>query len=83
MDAPTLRTFLDHLEKSFFILPDYIVVDVKELSGDEDVRKVVCGQLLSDQKDFIDGTWEDGTISKVNLTDNMLANESKEVNSIV
>ncbi|WP_371019065.1 hypothetical protein [Pseudalkalibacillus sp. JSM 102089] len=47
---------------------------------DEDVRKVVWGQLSSDQKDFIDGNWEDGTISKVNLTDSMLANQPNEVN---
>ena len=58
-------------------------IDVKELSVDEDVRKDVWGQLPSDQKDFIDGTWEDGTISKVNLTDSMLANQPNEVNSKV
>ncbi|WP_273854180.1 hypothetical protein [Guptibacillus spartinae] len=59
------------------------VKEQKELSEDEDVRKVVWTQLPSDQIDFIDGTWEDGTISKVKLTGDMFAKQSNEMNTKV
>ena len=57
--------------------------DVKEHSVNEDERKIVWDQLPSNQKEFIDGTWEDGTISKVKLTESMFVKQSDEVNTYV
>ncbi len=35
-----------------------------------DVREVVWKQLSSEQKEWIDGTWKDGKVSKVTLNEN-------------
>ncbi|WP_419888328.1 hypothetical protein ACN6MT_23635 [Neobacillus niacini] len=38
----------------------------------DDVREIVWNQLSSEQKEWINGTWEDGKFSKITLTENMM-----------
>lgn len=57
----------------------------KKTNAEKDVREVVWGQLSSEQKEWIDGTWEDGKVSKIILNENVLSQvndksyEGKEV----
>lgn len=57
----------------------------KKINVEKDVREVVWGQLSSEQKEWIDGTWEVGKVSKVTLIENMMSQvtdksyEGKEV----
>ncbi|MDP4552586.1 hypothetical protein Q9251_17040 [Alkalihalobacillus macyae] len=46
-----------------------------DASDDKDVREVVWGQLPSEQKDFIDGNWEDATVSKIELREGMMSSD--------
>ena len=51
----------------------------------DDVREIVWKQLSSEQKEWIDGTWTDGKVSKITLNENMMTQvdsksyEGKEV----
>jgi hypothetical protein len=38
----------------------------------EDVREIVWDQMPSKQKEWIDGTWKDGKVSKITLNENMM-----------
>ncbi|MCA0985698.1 hypothetical protein [Guptibacillus algicola] len=58
-------------------------VDVKEHTEYLDARKVVWDQLQTDQREFIDGTWEDGTLSTIKLTESMFVKQTDEVNTYV
>jgi len=58
---------------------------VNEEKNEKDVREVVWEQLSSEQKEWIDGTWKDGKVSKITLNENMITQiddksyEGKEV----
>ena len=53
-------------------------------SSDNDVREVVYGQLPSEQKDLIDGRWEEGTLSTVKLKNSMVAPaHSSDLNALI
>ena len=58
---------------------------VDKVAGKNDVREIVWGQLSSQQKERIDGTWKDGKVSKITLNENMISQvddksyEGKEV----
>jgi hypothetical protein len=39
---------------------------------EDDVREIVWKQLSSEQKEWIDGTWTNGKISKITLNENMM-----------
>jgi len=45
----------------------------KKINVDKDVREVVWGQLSSEQKERIDGTWEFGKVSKIILNEDMMS----------
>src|SRR5690606_12659798 len=45
---------------------------VKKNAKEKDVREVAWEQLSSEQKAFVGGTWEDGTLSKVTLNDDLV-----------
>ncbi|MED3795162.1 hypothetical protein P4571_22300 [Niallia alba] len=38
-----------------------------------DIREKIWNQLSSEQQEWINGTWEDGKISKITLTENMMS----------
>lgn len=44
----------------------------EKIHKNKDVREIVWEQLSSEQKDWIDGTWKDGKVSKVTLNKNMM-----------
>nr|WP_328701165.1 hypothetical protein [Aquibacillus kalidii] len=58
---------------------------ITEDENERDVREVVYNQLSSEQKEWIDGNWKDGKVSKITLTKNMITQldeksyEGKEV----
>ncbi|APH04964.1 hypothetical protein [Bacillus weihaiensis] len=45
----------------------------KKIHVNKDVREVVWGQLSSEQKERIDGTWEFGKVSKIILNEDMMS----------
>jgi hypothetical protein len=51
----------------------------------DDVREIVWKQLSSEQKEWVDGTWKNGKVSKITLNQNMMTQvddksyEGKEV----
>ncbi|MGB7998503.1 MAG: hypothetical protein WCF60_00165 [Anaerobacillus sp.] len=54
------------------------------VSSNKDVREVVYGQLPSDQKDLIDGRWEEGAVSTVKLKNSMVAPaHSSDLNELI
>ncbi|HEO8418436.1 hypothetical protein [Niallia sp. FSL W8-0635] len=62
-----------------------ILLQDKKVKKKGDVREMVWKQLSAEQKEWINGTWEDGEISKITLTENMMSQvddksyEGKEV----
>jgi hypothetical protein len=64
-------------EKAISIVENIIEGNInehdKETNNEKDVREVVWGQLSEEQKEWIDGTWEDGKITKVTLNENMMS----------
>ncbi|PIC71244.1 hypothetical protein CSV77_04205 [Sporosarcina sp. P16b] len=58
---------------------------VNEEKNENDVRRIVWEQLSAKQKEWIDGTWMDGKVSKVTLNEYMITEiddksyEGKEV----
>ncbi|TKD72307.1 hypothetical protein [Pseudalkalibacillus hwajinpoensis] len=54
--------------------------DHKGVTAEEDIRKVVWEQLPSDQKEFIKGTWKDGDVSKVKVTDHRVSSNLTDIN---
>ena len=42
-------------------------------SNKKDVREVIWNRLSAQQKEFIDGTWEDAWVAKVILNQNMMS----------
>ena len=57
----------------------------KKVPKNDDVREIIWKQLSSEQKDWIDGTWKDGKVSKITLNENLVTGldnksyEGKEV----
>ncbi|MCJ8007228.1 hypothetical protein ACFFF5_06955 [Lederbergia wuyishanensis] len=57
----------------------------EKVHKNDDVREIVWKQLSSEQKDWIDGDWKDGVVSKITLNENMMSGlddksyEGKEV----
>ncbi|MFM1650540.1 hypothetical protein ACI7RC_00400 [Brevibacillus sp. B_LB10_24] len=69
---------------------DENIVNSSKKEGDkvvkkDDVREIVWNQLSPEQKEWIDGTWKDGHVSKITLNENMMSQigdksyEGKEV----
>ncbi len=62
-----------------------ILLQDEKVKKKGDVREMVWKQLSAEQKLWINGTWEDGEISKITLTENMMSQvddksyEGKEV----
>ncbi|MCM3710949.1 hypothetical protein [Sporosarcina luteola] len=58
---------------------------VNKDKNENDVRKIIWEQLSAKQKEWIDGTWKDGKVSKVTLNEYMITEiddksyEGKEV----